>query len=368
MDEAAKNIKAVVQARVDSSDKVALENVIPLSTPFSAHIDVSSVCNFKCSFCFQADTEGMKAVNLKRGFMPVELFKKIVDDLKQFPQKLQKVKIGNHGEPTLHPQLPEMIAYLRDAQVANTIEMFTNGSKLNPTLNRQLIEAGLQRINISLEGMDSETYERVAGVKIDMDQLVEGVADLYAVRGNCRIYVKIADRVRVLDKTDTSVLTMNELDRNRFYETFGNICDEIYVENVVPQWARTQAEKQNQLGEKGMYGQDIHKYKAVCPFIFMYMHFNWDGTTSPCTLDWAKKVVVGNVKDESVVDIWRGQSLRLLQVAQLKGERDKVDFCNDCSAPMVCCKEDLDPHTADLLAKIAQPGDEDDAVNPWVGA
>jgi MoaA/NifB/PqqE/SkfB family radical SAM enzyme len=338
-----------------------------LDTPFSAHIDVCSVCNFKCSFCFQADSEGMKAVNLKRGMMPVELFRKIVDDLKLFPRKLKKVKIGNHGEPTLHPHLPEMIAYLRDAEVAETIEMFTNGSKLNPTLNRQLIEAGLQRVNISLEGIDAATYERVAGVRIDMDELVAAVADLYAVRGDCRLYVKIADRVRPLDKADSAMVVLSEADRARFFDSFGNICDEIYVENIVPQWARTQVEKQNQISEKGMYGQDIKQYKNICPFIFMYMHFNWDGTTSPCTLDWAKKVVVGHADRESVVDIWRGRSLRLLRMAQLQGHRDRVDFCNDCSAPMVCCKEDLDPYAAELLAKIAGPDDADGADNPWVG-
>lgn len=367
MDDTTREIKAIVQARIDSSDKVQLENAIPLSTPFSAHIDVCSVCNFKCSFCFQADAEGMKAVNLKRGMMPVALFKKIVDDLKGFPQQLKKVKIGNHGEPTLHPDLPEMIAYLRDSGVAQTIEMFTNGSKLNKTLNRKLIDAGLRRVNISLEGMDSETYLRVAGVKIDMAELVDGVADLYAVRGDCKIYVKIANRVRSLNKDDDSVLTLSPEAQDKFYATFGNICDEIYIENVVPQWARTQAEKQNSLGAVGMYGQHIQGYKHACPFIFMYMHFNWDGTTSPCTLDWAKKVVVGNVARESAVDIWRGQSLRMLQQAQLQGQRHRVDFCNDCSAPMVCCKENLDGHLDELLEKIADPADAD-AANPWIDA
>ena len=70
-----------VQPRIYSSKKVPLEGVVPLDSPFSAHIDVCSVCNFKCSFCFQADIEGMKEVGLKLGLMELELFKKIVDDL-----------------------------------------------------------------------------------------------------------------------------------------------------------------------------------------------------------------------------------------------------------------------------------------------
>ena len=47
-----------------------------------------------------------------------------------------------------------------------------------------------------------------------------------------------------------------------------------------------------------------------------------------------------------------GEELKNLQVSQLKGERDKIKFCNDCSAPMVCCDENLDDHTEEILKKI----------------
>ena len=53
-------IKAKIQPRIYSADKVKLEDVAPLKTPFSVHIDVCSYCNFKCSFCFQADILGKK--------------------------------------------------------------------------------------------------------------------------------------------------------------------------------------------------------------------------------------------------------------------------------------------------------------------
>jgi hypothetical protein len=88
-----KDIAAVVQPRIHSAAKVPLEDQVPLDTPFSVHIDVSSVCNYKCSFCFQADAPSMKEVGLKRAFMDVELFKKIVDDLHAFDGKIKKIKI-----------------------------------------------------------------------------------------------------------------------------------------------------------------------------------------------------------------------------------------------------------------------------------
>jgi radical SAM protein with 4Fe4S-binding SPASM domain len=346
------SIAAVIQPRIHSAAKVPLEDQVPLSTPFSVHIDVCSVCNYKCSFCFQADSKAMKAVGLKRGMMDLALFKKIVDDLKAFDQKIKKIKIGNHGEPTLHPDLPAMIRYARDSGTAEIIELFTNASMLEPTLNQALIESGLQRINISLEGLSDERYQQVAGVKQSFSAIVEGVKHLYSIRGDCKIYVKIADQTSALSHDITQKFVLNEMEREHFYAAFGNICDEIFIEKVVPQWAEVQLDKQNQLSETGMYEQKVKVDKDVCPFIFMYMHFNCDGTTSPCTLDWPRKVVIGNVKETSVKDIWNGQLLRALQVAMLEGKRCDINFCKNCTAPVVCVEEDLDPHKTRLLEKI----------------
>jgi len=360
------NISAVVQPRIYSAPKAPLEDRVPLSTPLSAHIDVSSVCNFKCSFCFQADTQAMKDVGLKRDFMKVELFKKIVDDLAEFDEKLKKIKIGNHGEPTLHPDLPKMIAYAHQKDVAETIELFTNASKLNPELNKAIVDAGMQRINISLEGLTSERYMDVAGVRQDMDEMIAAITHLYSVRKDCKIYIKIADRTSSLKGDTEEVYILNEEERTYFYDTFGNICDEIYIEKVVPQWAETQADKQNEVSDTGMYNQKIKKYKEVCPFTFMYLHFNCDGTTSPCTLDWPRKVVIGNVKFQSAKEIWEGEQLHKLRVAMLRDARNQINFCQNCSAPMVCVDEDFDPYKEKVLQAIGAKTDESLHNNPWL--
>ena len=333
-------MKAKVQARVYSAPKTKLETVVPLATPYSVHIDICSLCNFKCHFCFQADEKAIHHSGLQRGFMDLDLFKKIVDDLAQFSGKMKKVKIGLHGEPTLHPQLPQMISYLKSKNVTEIIELFTNGSLLTPKLNKEIIDAGLSRINISVEGLTAEKYQEVTGVRIDMTKFLENIRGLYEVRKDCKIYIKIVD------------VQLAEDDKKKFFDTFGDICDEIFIENVVPQWAEI-----NKLDLKGvgMYGQPITKYKHVCPFLFMYLHFNFDGTASGCTLDWGKKVLIGDVRRESALDIWRGKKLKDLQIAHLEKKRDKIPFCAECLAPMVCCLEDLDDHAQALLKKIQGP-------------
>lgn len=347
---------AKIQPRIHSAMKRPLQDLVPLTTPVSAHIDISSVCNYKCSFCFQADLEGMKTVGLKRGFMPIELFRKICDDLRAFPEKVKKIKIGNHGEPTLHPEVVDAVDYARRNGNAEIIEMFTNGSKLSPNLNKGLVDAGLQRINISLEGLSDERYFQVAGVRQNFNEIVDGVRDLYArktaAKSELQIYVKIADHAHALRKDSREIFVLSEEERQFFFNTFSSHCDEIFVEKVVPQWSETQLEKQNSVEETGMYGQKISQWKEACPFIYMYMHFNCDGTVSPCTLDWPRKVVVGNVNKQSVLDIWTGEALRELQIAMLKGQRKCIDFCAGCSAPMVCVEEDLDPYSEGIISTL----------------
>ena len=134
---------------------------------------------------------------------------------------------------------------------------------------------------------------------------------------------------------------------------------------MVPQWSETQLEKQNTVEKTGMYGQKIKNNKDVCPFTFMYLHFNCDGTVSPCTLDWPRKVVIGNAKKESVTDIWFGKKMRQLQVAMLLGKREEINFCNNCSAPMVCVDEDLDPHKEFVLDRMYVTEEERRESNPW---
>ena len=125
-------MKAKLIARAFNSEKTPLEYAVPLDTPYSVHIDVCSMCNFKCNFCFHYDKEAMRQKGYKYGSMSFNLFKKITDDLKKFKNKTRKVKIGLHGEPTLHPELPQMISYLKSQNVTEIIELFTNASLLNP--------------------------------------------------------------------------------------------------------------------------------------------------------------------------------------------------------------------------------------------
>ena len=77
-----KHIEILQLLAIYHQKKQSLQDVVPLDTPFSVHIDICSLCNFKCTFCFQNDKKGMKESGVSWGMMEVDTFKKCVDDLK----------------------------------------------------------------------------------------------------------------------------------------------------------------------------------------------------------------------------------------------------------------------------------------------
>ena len=366
MNEEDRVMSASITPRLYSSKKVALEDRIPLPTPFSVHIDVCSACNFKCSFCFHADTQAKRDVGLVSRKMPMDLFKKIVDDLKGFDDPIKKIKIGNNGEPMIHGELPQMIDYINKSNVTEIIEIFTNGSYLSPEVNVAMIEAGLDIINVSLEGLSDQRFLEVAGVKVDFNDMIENIAHLYSVRKNCKMYVKIADKTSPLDKDRTDMFVLSDDEREYFYNTFGDICDEIFIEKVAPQWSEVQLEKQNKDDTTGIFGQEIKEYKDICPFTFMYLQYNSNGTVSPCTLDWPNKVIIGDAYKETAKEIWTGGKLRDLRIAMARGEREGINFCNHCSAPMVCVDEDLDPFKDKIFDVLEVSEEEKSGDNQWL--
>ena len=340
---------SVIKPRVFHQQKQHLASVLPLDSPFSVHIDVCSTCNFKCTFCFQSDKEGMKNADISWGRMDIDVFKSCVDDLKKFNTKIKKVKIGNHGEPTLHPQICEMIRYVRDADVCDLVEIFTNGSQLNPEFNQKLVDSGLQRINISVEGLTAESYKRVADYNIDYNSFVESIQDLYDRKDSTlSMYIKVVDHAVVKSEPGKPTIDLTSEEKDYFYKLFGQMSDEMSIENVVPQWAETE---QNDMTHQGMYGQEITQLKKVCPFPFMYLHINSDGSVAGCTLDWARKVLVGDKKTNNLYEIWNSNQMQELRLKMLKGERDQIPMCDTCNAPNVCVIDNLDQYMSDLIVK-----------------
>jgi len=83
-------MKAIERPKAFSHARTSLETVIPLATPFSLEIDISSLCNLDCNYCFRYNNKEIKDMKINFSNMSWEQYKKIIDDVADFPEKPKK--------------------------------------------------------------------------------------------------------------------------------------------------------------------------------------------------------------------------------------------------------------------------------------
>ncbi len=323
-----------------NAERHKLEEVLPIKSPYSLMLDPCNLCNFKCEFC--ALQKSQEKHSFKKQFMEWDLFQKIINDIRELPEPLKVLRVSGQGEPLLNPNIIKMFSFAKEKHVADFVETVTNGSKLSPEFNTQLVASGIDRIRISIEAVSEEGYQDIAGYKINLDQFVDNIKDLHdKSRGKCEIYIKTVDAaVNTKEKKDL------------FFNLFGNICDRIWIDQVIPLWSDyDEIKKKFQIQNKGMHGQALQPVK-VCPFPFYNVLINPDGAVTACCADWKRKLVLGNLSEQKFVEIWNGKILKKFWVDMLKGNKNKYEMCAKCLLPMYDCNDNIDAFAEEILARM----------------
>jgi len=316
-----------------------LQDIIPISTPFTVFIEPTNICNFQCKFCPTNNAKLLRKFNIKKGLMSYELFCKTIDDLLKFPLKVKIIHFYLNGEALLNKRLIDMIKYATRNKVAERYHIKTNGSYLNPKINRELVDSGLDLIGISIEGVSSEKYKKISNVQIDYENLIKNIKDLYDHKKNCKIYVKIAD----------SGLT--DAEKTKFIKDFKNISDEIAIESLMG-WSMSEVQDFT-LGTKPKKSPDGLKIskREVCPFIFYTLAINFNGEVSLCCVDWSRSTVVGDLSKESLSEIWNGEKLFQFRKMHLMLEKNKNQACNNCQY-ISTAMDSIDKYREKILSNL----------------
>lgn len=330
-------MKAQIKPRIDLNNRTRLETVIPLNTPFIVNIDPSDKCNFQCKFCPTGDRELMKnTTGRNHGGMDFNLYKKVIDDICQFDHKVKVIRLYKDGEPLLNPSFADMIKYAKESGCCERVDTTTNASLLTTELSLKIIAAGLDRINISIEGVNAAQYEDFSQYKINFEELVQNIAFFYENRKQCEVIVKI----------NGDILT--EIQKEKFYNIFGDIADGVFVESIMECWPTFELEKVEANQERGIYGHQIEE-TLVCPYVFYSFSVNSDGTYSLCFLDWSRKLLLGDARNISVKEVWQGQIMQKYRKMFLRGERKNHPICRDCGQLRQGKPDNIDAFAEELL-------------------
>ncbi len=327
------------------SQRQELHQILPLDSPLSANVEVSSLCNIRCKYCRHSlgPSEVKKIQSLHN--MDLSLFTSIVKQFEEFPHKIKKLVINGVGEPLCNPDFPKMLAIAKQSKAIEKVEFFTNATLLTPELSQEIIQTGVDRIKISLQGLSSEKYREICGVDIDYISLYKNIQYLASIRQKTELFIKIID----IGLEDNFQLFLSEY----FF------ADKLFMEYVQPWFAEINYEKLIQPVKSktktrtNKYGKDVNIPK-VCPIPFYRLYINADGDVYYC-YSIRRPAPVFNCRERSIMEIWKSEQRRDFLRSMLRKERKSNEVC--CNCTMMCDaafseKDNLDLYTNNLLKRF----------------
>jgi cyclic pyranopterin phosphate synthase len=129
-------------------------------------ISVTDRCNIRCVYCMPESVRFLPRAELLT-FEEIERFVRIV-----VPLGIDKIRLTG-GEPLVRRDLPRLVERLSSIEGIRDVGLTTNGLLLAP-LASALRQAGLKRINVSLDTMDPATFEALTR-RPGFDQVIEGI-------------------------------------------------------------------------------------------------------------------------------------------------------------------------------------------------
>lgn len=337
-------MKAKHIPRIDLHDRLELRRELPLRTPYVIYIDPCDTCNFQCKFCPSGNRELMgKTKGRGHGPMKLETYKYIIDSLKDFPDPIRVIRLYKEGEPLVNPHFAEMVRYAKASSRVQWVDTTTNASLLTPERSLEIIDAGLDRLNISIEGINALQYQEFSGYKMDFDKFVDNIAFFYDHKKQCEMNIKI----------NGDILTPEQ--EEEFYRIFGDITDGISVERTIDYWPKYKEMKVDFDEDVSLLGGVSHEVQ-VCPYVFYEMCVNSDGTYSLCRFDWNHAMLMDKHVSSPArpKKIWDSIVLWQFQQQFLRKERKLMTVlsCPVCGLMKQGVPEDIDEFAEEILEEM----------------
>ncbi len=271
-------------------------------------LESTNICNAACTMCLYP-----KMIR-RKGMMSFELFKKIIDEYST-STATRRVQMNNIGEPLLDPLLIEKIKYAKEKGVVQVF-CFSNGSLLNKKTSEDLIDSGLDYLIISLDGTNRESYEKIR-INLKFNEVIENVRNFLIIREKKRANKpKIELHVTISDE--------NRLEEKKFVKKMRGLADYVSI-----------AHAHNWAGQREIKNADVIQKSnktdlAPCTNLWSELTILWDGRVALCCLDYEGKLILGDINEESLKNIWNGKRIQAIRQSQLKSQFNQ-DLCKTCS-------------------------------------
>lgn len=297
------------------------------------------MCNFKCKYCLHSvSNEELKKKGFKKETMSFEIYKKVIDDIKQYENKLKAFIFAGYGEPLLHKDICKMVKYAKDSDISNRVEIVTNASLLTKEMSDGLISAGVDRLKISIQGTSSQKYKDISDYNLNYDDFLANLKYFYDNKKHTEVYIKIID-----------IALDDAADGEKFKAMFAPVADYVDIEYAIPFVKELDDSVYNKNFDKCKQG-NLTKSK-ICSIPFYMQSISPNGDVLPCCST-DIPIVIGNIKNSSLKEIWEGQVQKNFLKIMLK-DKNMNKICKTCTIPEYGLQEGdyLDEYKDELLEK-----------------
>ena len=272
-------------------------------------VAVTNVCDMACIHC--AHPVMKKSPDYKPAYMDPAVHTKLIEEVKQFKDKLWVFRYAADGEGLLHKKFLDMVDEAKAAGIA-PVNLTTNAMSLDEEKMRRLLTAPIDVIDVSLDAYSKESYEKIR---------IRGKFD--KVTSNLRRLVEMRNELGSPTRIMTSIIRQKESEEEvaAFEEYWGQYVDEVLVRGL-----------NTDLGVVNVtevyFKDDIKRWP--CPQFWKRMTINYLGDVRFCVEDWFNKGLVGNIMDRSLQDIWKSSLYDKFRKLHQTGRWGDMSMCEKC--------------------------------------
>ncbi len=280
------------------------------------NLESTNICPMNCRMCPR------KHMQRDIGYMKLPLFEKIIDQTSGYTKILW---LDHFGDPLFNPVLNKMIGYAGSKGIETRIS--TNPTSLSDKKIKELLDSGVDRILLSLDGTNQKTYQYLRGKNANYQKALDNIDRLLALKLRAQTKMPFIEISMIRMKETASEIAS-------FKERW-NIkgIDKILIKQFKT-WDDSDREiaklaEDAQLTDS--YRQPI-EYPCVRPWFIVTIL--WDGRVVPCCYDYDGKYIIGDLKVESLEQIWNNQRMRKLRWQHINNHFEDNILCADCKEKM----------------------------------
>lgn len=300
---------------------IIIKRVIIWGKPVSLSIEPTNICNLHCPECPTGNNSSTRA----RGKMIFRDYSKIIDQLS--PSLIYHM-VYFQGEPFLNPDIFKMIKYAHDKNIYTCTS--TNGHFLTTENAAKIIQSGLNKIIIPVDGANQEVYEkyRKGG---SLEKVISGIKTLSVLKKQFRSKTpKIVIQFLVFRFNQHQIKTIKKTGKNAG-------ANRIEMKTAQIEQFEQKQSLITTISKYSRYKVFNHRIiiknslKNRCFRLWSTMVITWDGDVLPCCFDKNATHKVGNIKDLDLLSIWFSEQFNRFRKKILQN-RKNIEMCRNCTS------------------------------------